>query len=65
MQVIEAMLVSGAEQGVFKICHLKTEARILRDMVRSTLLYSRDKLSIDEMVDMIMRIFLKGVWRAD
>lgn len=61
MEAIEAVLARGAEQGIFRIQHLKVEARILRDMVRSVLLSSDGALEIDEMADMIMRVFFEGV----
>ena len=61
MGAIESVLQSGADEGLFEIQHLKTEARILRDMVRSVLMHSDGGLSVDEMVGMIMRIFLQGV----
>jgi hypothetical protein len=61
MGAIESVLQSGAEEGLFEIQYLKTEARILRDMVRSVLMHSDGGLSVDEMVGMIMRIFLQGV----
>jgi len=65
MAAIEAMLQSGVERGVFEIHHLKTEARILRDMIRSALHCREDKLNVDEMVEVIMRIFLRGVEKRD
>ena len=58
---IEAVLRKGVEKGIFEIHHLRTEARILRDMVRSALMCREDKLSADQMVDAIMRVFLRGV----
>ena len=61
MDAIEAVLQKGVEAGVFEIRHLKTEARILRDMVRSALQSREERLSVDEIVDTILRIFLRGV----
>ena len=61
MEAIEAVLKTGAEEGIFDIRHLQTEARILRDMVRSVLHHQQDRLSVEEMVDTIMRVFLNGV----
>lgn len=58
---IEAVLRSGVETGIFEIHHLTTEARILRDMVRSALMGRGEGLSADQIVDVIMRIFLRGV----
>ncbi len=63
IEAIEAILQSGADQGVFEIHHLKTEARILRDMVRSAMLNRQERLKAEDMVDVIMRIFLRGVRR--
>ena len=64
-EAIEAILQSGLDRGVFEIHHLKTEARILRDMVRSAMLNREERLGMEEMVDVIMRIFLRGVQRRD
>jgi AcrR family transcriptional regulator len=61
MEVIEAVLRSGQEAGVFEIRHLRTEAQILRGMVRSALHSHEEHLGIDEIVNTIMRIFLHGV----
>ena len=61
MAAIEAVLQRGIGKGIFEIRHLKIEARILRDMVRSVLQGREEQLSVDEMVDVIMRIFLCGV----
>jgi len=61
MEAIEAVLKSGADRGLFEIRYLKTEARILRDMVRSVLYHPEEGLSVEEMVDVIMRIFLRGL----
>ena len=65
MNVIETVLKSGAEKGVFEIEHPRTEAKILRDMVRSVLTCPEDGLSADQMVDVILRIFLRGVKKRD
>lgn len=65
MEAIETVLQSGAEEGLFEIRDLKTEACILRSMVRPVVLYSEKGTSVDEMVDMIMRIFLRGIRKTD
>ncbi|MEW6749429.1 MAG: TetR/AcrR family transcriptional regulator [Candidatus Latescibacterota bacterium] len=64
MEAIQAVLRSGAEQGAFDIRHLQTEAHILRDMVRSVLQCREAGLDADGMVDVVMRIFLRGVSRG-
>ena len=61
---IEAVLRRGVEKGIFEIHHISTEARILRDMVRSALMCREERLSADQIVDAIMRIFLRGVRRC-
>ena len=65
MDAIETVLKSGAEKGAFEIEYVRTEARVLRGMIRSVLTCPEDGLSADQMVDMIMRIFLRGVKKAD
>jgi TetR/AcrR family transcriptional regulator len=65
LAVIEAVLQQGAEQGVFDVRYPKTEARIFRDMVRSVLLGADSAMSETEMVEVILRIFLKGILKAD
>ena len=57
---IETVLQKGAEGGVFSVEHPKVEAAILRDMVRSVMIHARG-MSVEAMVDTIMRIFLQGV----
>lgn len=62
MDVIEAVLAKGAETGVFDIRCLHVEAQILRGMVQSVLhSYRRGQVTVEEMVDVIMRVFLDGV----
>jgi AcrR family transcriptional regulator len=61
MEVIEAVLRSGQEAGAFEIHHLRTEAQILRGMVRSALHSHEEHLGVEEIVTTIMRIFLHGV----
>jgi len=61
MEVLEAVLRAGQESGVFRIEHLRTEAQILRGMVRSALHCHEEHLSVDQIVDTVMRIFLHGV----
>ena len=60
LAAIESVLQNGAEEGVFSVEHPKVETAILRDMVRSVMIHSRS-LSVEAMVDTIMRIFLQGV----
>ena len=48
---------------MFQIRHPSVEAAILRDMVRSTVISAGAMLSVDEIVDVIMRIFLNGICR--
>lgn len=57
---IETVLQNGAEQGVFSVEHPQVEAAILRGMVRSVMIHAKG-LSVEAMVDTIMRIFLQGV----
>ncbi|MCY3664675.1 MAG: TetR/AcrR family transcriptional regulator [Gemmatimonadetes bacterium] len=57
---IENVLQNGAEQGVFSVEHPQVEAAILRGMVRSVMIHAKG-LSVEAMVDTIMRIFLQGV----
>lgn len=58
---IAEILQSGAASGLFEIRHLHTEAQILLGMVRSTLRFNEDKLTAEQMVDEILRIFLRGI----
>ncbi len=58
---IAAVLRGGAESGIFEIHHLNTEAQILLGMVRSSLRFNEDGLSANEIVEEILRIFLRGV----
>ncbi len=60
LAAIETVLQNGAEQGVFSVEHPQVETAILRDMVRSVMIHARG-LSVEAMVDTIMRIFLQGV----
>ena len=60
LAAIETVLQNGAEQGVFSVEYPKVETAILRDMVRSVMIHAKG-LSVEEMVDTIMRIFLQGV----
>ena len=62
VESIETILQHGATKGVFEIHHLKAEAQLLRDMVRSVII-ANDNLSVDDMVNLIMRVFLHGVQR--
>lgn len=61
MEVLEAVLRAGQESGQFRIEHLRTEAQILRGMVRSALHCHEERLSVEQIVETIMRIFLTGV----
>ena len=60
LAAIERVLQNGAEQGVFSVENPKIETAILRDMVRSVMIHARG-MSVEAMVDTIMRIFLQGV----
>lgn len=60
--VIEAILAAGVESGDFHILHVRTQAQVLRGMVRSVLTSGED-LTTEEMVETIMRTFLHGVER--
>ncbi len=59
-EAIEAVLQNGAEQGFFSIEHPQVEAAILRGMVRSMMIHAKG-LSVEAMVNTIMRVFLQGV----
>ena len=63
LNAIESVLTAGRSEGVFHIRHPSVEAAILRDMVRSTVISAGAMLSVDEIVDVIMRIFLNGICR--
>ena len=56
--------MAGHSEGSFRVCDSFVEAAILRDMVRSTVINAGGKLSVDEMVDVIMRIFIDGIRRT-
>jgi AcrR family transcriptional regulator len=61
LEVIQSVLVDGKRQGYFCVKHPEVEASILRDMVRSTITSAGGKLSVEEMVGTIMRIFVGGI----
>ena len=61
LDAIESVLTAGRSEGVFQIRHPSVEVAILRDMVRSAVISAGAILSVDEMVDVIMRIFLYGI----
>lgn len=61
LYAIESVLTAGRSEGVFQIRHPSVEVAILRDMVRSAVISAGATLSVDEMVDVIMRIFLYGI----
>ncbi len=60
LAAIERVLQNGAEEGVFSVENPKIETAILRDMVRSVMIHAKG-MSVEAMVDTIMRIFLQGV----
>ena len=64
LEAIESVLMAGHSEGSFRVCDSFVEAAILRDMVRSTVINAGGKLSVDEMVDLIMRIFIDGIRRT-
>ena len=65
LDAIETVLRNGHDLGVFSIEHPAVEASVLRDMVRSVMVNSRDlDLTVDEKVDTILRIFLTGERRS-
>ncbi len=65
LEAIETVLHNGAQQQLFTVRNPKTEARILRDMVRSILISNLSagdkKMTTKQMVEMIMDIFLWGI----
>ena len=63
LTAIETVLQNGAEQGVFSVENPKVETAILRDMVRSVMIHAKG-MSVEAMVDTIMRIFLQGVHKT-
>ena len=55
MEAIETVLRNGQKTGVFRIAHPTVEAHILRDMVRTVMVNTRDlDLTVDEIVDIIL-----------
>ena len=64
LEAIESVLMAGHSEGSYRVCDSFVEAAILRDMVRSTVINAGGKLSVDEMVDVIMRIFVDGIRRT-
>ena len=63
-RAIQTVLEGGVEAGVFAISHPRTQAQILRGMVRSVLTSGEPDLTVDEMVDLIVKTFLHGVRRT-
>ncbi|MFC1526515.1 TetR/AcrR family transcriptional regulator [Candidatus Latescibacterota bacterium] len=61
LEAIETVLQSGRELGLFTVRDAHVEACILRDMVRSVIINSGDRLSVGEMVEVILGVFLDGV----
>ena len=61
LEAIETVLRNGVEDGVFAVENPAVEAAIFRDMVRSAMIHSGGELTVDEITDTIMRIFLRGV----
>ena len=54
------MLRQGVDSGAFRIVDPRLQAHLLRGMVRSVLI-SGDRLTPEEMVDVIVDTFLNGV----
>ena len=65
LEAIEEVLRDGTEKGVFAVGNPHLEAAILRDMVRTTMIHSSGNLTVDEIADTIIRIFIRGVRKAD
>jgi AcrR family transcriptional regulator len=63
LEAIESVLIAGQNAGHFSVRHPSVEAAILRDMVRSTVINAGGQLSVEEMVDVIVRIFIDGIRR--
>ena len=62
LDAIETVLCNGRDQGVFRVTHPRIEAQILRDMVRTAMISTRElDLTVDELVDIILRVFLTGI----
>ena len=61
LHAIESVLTVGQSESVFQIRYSFVEAVILWHMVRSTVINADPTLSIDEMADVIMRIFIGGI----
>ncbi|HJP29632.1 MAG TPA: TetR/AcrR family transcriptional regulator [Candidatus Latescibacteria bacterium] len=59
IDVIESVLLRGMTTGDFHVPHPRLQAFVLRGMVRSVLT-SSEKLSVAEMVDVIVDTFLYG-----
>ena len=65
LEAIETVLRNGQRAGVFRISHPAIEAHILRDMVRTVMVNTRDlELTVAEIVDIILRVFLTGIRAA-
>jgi AcrR family transcriptional regulator len=63
IDIIESVLQSGVDSGRFDVPHPRVQAHILRGMVRSVLT-SGEKLSVPDMVDVIVDTFLNGARRT-
>lgn len=62
LDAIETVLRNGCEAGAFQIAHPGVAATVLRDMVRTVLISTRDQnLGVDESADLVLDIFLRGV----
>ena len=62
LDAIETVLRSGCETGAFQIARPGVAANVLRDMVRTVLISTRDQnLGVDESADLVLGIFLMGV----
>lgn len=63
IDIIESVLQRGVDSGRFDVPHPRVQAHILRGMVRSVLT-SGEKLSVPEMVGVIVDTFLHGTART-
>jgi TetR/AcrR family fatty acid metabolism transcriptional regulator len=63
LEAMERVLRDGQEEGALAVGDAHLEACILRDMVRSVIMSSKGRLSVGEMVDTILGVFMDGVRR--
>jgi len=61
LEIMETVLRDGGELGVFSFRDHRLAASVLRDMVRSAMMYSRGERSTEEVTDSVLGIFLDGV----